>query len=179
MNMMERKDFAKIIILLNAAYKQKDYTLVSDDVQADMWYEMLCDLDYAICTKAVRNLVSRSPYPPKISNIRGEYARLVQPQQMTAQEAWTIVRDAIRGNTAFEELPKIIQETVVDSSQLWEWGQCPSKEVDTVIQGYFKKAYEVVVNRKTDEVIIGQIGAKDGAYAIAEKVAERLEAKYD
>lgn len=176
---MSREEFSKIILLLNAAYKQKDYTMISDKMQADLWYEMLSDLDYAICTKAVRNLISRSPYPPKISDIRGEYARLIQPQQMTAQEAWAIVRDAIRGSTKFEELPKIIQETVVDSSQLWEWGQCPSKEVDTVIQGYFKKAYETVLNRKMDEAIIGQIGAKDGAYAIAEKVAERLEAKYD
>lgn len=179
---MTRTEFSKIILLLNAAYKTKDYVMIADKMQADMWYEMLKDLEYEICTKAVRNLVARSPYEPKISDVRSEYARLVQPKYMTAQEAWTIVRDAIRGNTAFEELPSIIQETVVDSSQLWEWGQCSSREVDTVIQGYFKKAYDNVVNRKVDDVVIGQIGAKDGEYFIEEKVQridKMLEEKYD
>lgn len=167
---MTRVEFSKIILLLNAAYKSKDYVMIADKMQADMWFEMLKDLEYEVCAKAVRNLIARSPYEPKISDLRSEYARLVQPQYMTAQEAWSVVRDAIRGSVPFEDLPKIIQEAVVDKAQLWEWGQCESKQVDTVIQGYFKKAYETVVNRKVDDAVIGQIGAKDGAFYIEEKI---------
>ena len=176
---MTRTEFSKIILLLNAAYKSKDGAMIADKMQADMWFEMLQDLEYEICTKAVRNLVARSPYQPHISDIRSEYARLIQKKQPSEQEAWAIVREAIRdsyyhASEHFDEFPEIIKKAVVDPGQLREWGQCKSEQVDTVIQSLFKRNYNSVLERERDEAVIGLIGAKDGAYAITERNVERL-----
>lgn len=172
---MTQEEFAQIAMLLHVAYKTQADAVRFDKDSLTVWFTMLQDLDADILKAAVINLIARSPYQPRISDVRLEYARITQPQRMSEQEAWATVRDAIRGSTKFEELPGDIQEAVVDKAQLWEWGQCESKQVDTVIQALFKKSYAAVLERKQTEAVLGKIGTAAGAFALEVKRRRELE----
>lgn len=176
---MTREEFGEIAMLLHVAYKtQADAVQFNDEETLTVWYIMLQDLDAETLKKAVVNLIARSPYQPRISDVRLEYARISQPKPLTEQEAWVIVRKAIRGNETYDNLPPDIQAAVVDPAQLWEWGQCESKQVDTVIQSLFKKSYTAVLADRQAQAVLGMIGTRAGACAAIEVGRrERLEAK--
>ena len=177
---MEKSEWKEVAMMLNVLYDDgKSLMFEKDDLEKmQAWYSCLCDLEYVGVAKAVKNIALKSPYRPKVSDIRKEYVNITQKPYMSEQEAWATVRDAIRGNVPFEDLPKIIQETVVDSAQLWEWGQCSSHEVDTVIQSLFKRQYQTIVDRHTEDAVLGQIGVKVGELiGIEQKTQERLGVK--
>lgn len=180
---MERIEFSKIVLVLNAAYRNNGKPMIEDKMQADVWYEMLKDLDYAVTEKAVKNMIARSPYQPTIADVRKEYARLVTAPEMGEGEAWALVRDAIRNGTygateEFAKLPPTLQKAVGNPMSLTEWASLSSKEVETVVQSNFLKALRTVQSREKDEAIVGAIGAKDGEYVgIAEQVLNMLEEK--
>ena len=175
MTFEEWKDVAKT---LNAIYEDKGGLMFETKEKILAWYTCLQDLDYQILCKAVRNHVINNKFRPSIPELRQEYVKLTTPQYPTAQEAWAIVRDGIRGSVPFEDLPEIIQATVVDKAQLWEWGQCESKQVDTVIQGLFKKAYETTVQRRFEDAVLGDVGARAGTMIEAHE-RMKLEVKED
>ena len=102
---------------------------------------------------------------------------------MTEQQAWSIVREAIRdslyhANEHFDEFPDIVKKAVVDPMQLAEWGQCESSEVDTVIQSLFKRQFRTLLDQEAEDAVLGQIGARVGELiGIEQKTQERLVAK--
>ena len=175
---MTFEEFKAIAKTLNAIYEDKGALMFETKEKMLAWYACLKDLDYEILSKAVKNHMLTSKFKPTIPELREAYARLVLPQYPTAQEAWAIVRDGIRGSVPFEDLPEIIQAAVVDKAQLWEWGQCESKQVDTVIQGLFKKAYEVTVQRRFEDAVLGDVGARAGTMIEAHEQF-KLEVKED
>lgn len=175
---MTEEEFGPIAMLLHVAYKTQPDAVRFDKQALTVWYTMLQDLDAGILKKAVVNIIARSPYQPRISDVRAEYAALTHPPKLSDQEAWAVVRDAIRGSVDFKDLPPDVQAAVVDPAQLWEWGQLESKQVDTVIQALFKKSYAAVLERQRDAAILGQIGTAAGAYAgIEQKARKALEVK--
>lgn len=180
---MERVEFSKIVLILNAAYRNNGKPMIEDKMQADVWYEMLKDLDYAVAEKAVKNMIARSPYQPTIADVRKEYARLVTAPAMGEGEAWGLVREAIRNGTygateEFAKLPPVLQKAVGNPMSLTEWASLSSKEVETVVYSNFMKALRGVQEREKDSAVVGAIGAKDGEYVgIAEKVLNMLEEK--
>lgn len=168
--MLTREQFKKIAGVLNVINGKN--MLIDDVAQAEVWYQCLKDLDYEICQKAVMNLALRSRYGVKIADVRAAYAEIVTAQELPVEEAWAIVREAIRdsyyhGKERFEKFPEIVRRVVVDPMQLQEWGQLPSKDVDTVIQAYFRKSYEDALLRKKNDAVLGDIGTKAGAFLVA------------
>lgn len=178
---MERVEFSKIVLVLNAAYRNNGKPMIEDKMQADVWYEMLKDLDYNVAEKAVKNMIARSPYQPTIADVRKEYARLVSAPAIGEGEAWAMVRDAIRNGTygateEFEKLPPALQKAVGNPMSLTEWASLTSKEVETVVQSNFLKALRAVQERDKEAAVVGAIGAKDGEYVgIAADVVKMLE----
>lgn len=171
---MTREEFAgKIAPAIDVINGGK---MLFDSVEkAEVWYRCLSDLDVKMCEKAVLNLALTHTYGIKIADIRKAYAELVTASDLPVEEAWAICREAIRGTYTFESLPEDVRKAVVDPMILWEWGQLSSKEVDTVIQGYFRKSYESVLERKKEDAVLGAIGAKAGAFALERKERMRLE----
>ena len=172
---MTREEFAgKIAPAIDVINGGK---MLFDSVEkAEVWYRCLSDLDAKMCERAVLNLALTSTYGIKIADVRKAYAELVTESSMPVEEAWAICREAIRGTYTFDSLPEDVRKAVVDPMILWEWGQLSSREVDTVIQGYFRKSYESVLDRKKEDAVLGAIGAKAGAFALEQKEQKRLEA---
>lgn len=180
---MELEEFSNVAKVLNAAYAGNEPMFKSSQ-QMQIWHSMLQDLPYEVVQAAVKNIIARSHFRPAISDIREECANITSPPVMSEQEAWAIVRPAIRNGIygskeEFSKFPDVIKEAVADPGSLSEWAQLPSNEVDTVIQSLFKRNYKTVVERKKNEAVIGAIGVKAGAMQrLAENVAKRLEADY-
>lgn len=172
---MTREEFAgKIAPAIDVINGGK---MLFDSVEkAEVWYRCLSDLDTELCERAVLNLALTHTYGIKIADIRRAYAELVTAADLPVEEAWALCREAIRGTYTFESLPEDVRKAVVDPLQLWEWGQLTSNQVDTVIQGYFRKSYESVLMRKKEDAVLGAIGAKAGAFYIEQKEQKRLEA---
>jgi hypothetical protein len=177
----EWKSVAKI---LNALYDDGHYMFEAQDVaKMQAWYSCLSDLDYKVVCVAVKNLAMKSPYKPKISDIRQEYMNIVSTPALGEQEAWEIVRDAIRNGIygaedEFNKFPPEVQAAVVTPWALSEWAMLASTEIDTVIQSQFKRSYRSTIERDEKERVLGAIGAKAGSMAqLAENVAKRLEDK--
>ena len=182
---MEKSEWKEVAMMLNVLYDDgKSLMFEKDDLEKmQAWYSCLCDLEYVGVAKAVKNIVLKSPYRPKVSDIRKEYALITRQAQLTEQQAWSIVREAIRdslyhANEHFDEFPDIVKKAVVDPMQLAEWGQCESSEVDTIIQSLFKRQFRTLLDQEAEDAVLGQIGARVGELiGIEQKTQERLVAK--
>lgn len=180
---MTRDEFRKIANMLNAAYSEKGYTFIASKEQAEGWYELLSDLDYTICSKAVVNIVTTTEKPPKVATIRNAYFELTTEGGMTEGEAWAMVREGIRNGIygavdEFGKFPPDIKRAVGAPMSLSEWAMMSSDDVETVIHSQFLRAYREVRAMEKQERVIGQIGAKRGSMAeLAEMVAKQLEGK--
>lgn len=182
MTMDEWKDVAKI---LNAMYDDGGRYMfeVTDKAKMQTWYSCLSDLDYKVVCIAIKNIAMKSPYKPKISDIRQEYMLITSMPTLNEQAAWDMVRDGIRNGTygavdEFNKFPEVIQKAVGSPMSLTEWAALESSEVETVVQSLFKRAYRAEVERQSKDNVLGQIGAKAGSMArLAESVADRLESK--
>lgn len=182
---MEREEFNNIVMVLNATYSTKNYTMISSKEQALVWYTMLSDLDYTIARQAVVNLIARSPYQPTVADIRNEYASLTNRAELGEAEAWTMVRDGIRNGTygateEFSKFPAAIQRAVGSPMSLSEWAMLSSSEVETVVQSQFLRAYRAACAEQKTENALGAIGAKKGSMVeLAEQIAKRLDGVRD
>ena len=135
------------------------------------------DLDYEIAVAAIKNHICKSPYVPKVSDIRHEYAEITTKQTLTEAEAWSMVREAIRNGyygaeEEFAKLPAEVQEAVGRPSSLTEWSQMESGTVESVIQSYFRKAYSQVITRNKTQALLGEVGTPAGALAL--ELAQKL-----
>lgn len=165
-------EWKEVVQLMNVMYDDGGRLMFEKTDKAKLlgWYSCLSDLEYEGVAKAVRNLVMKSPYKPKVYDIRNEYMNLISETMLTEHEAWTMVRDGIRNGTygaseEFAKLPPLVQDAVVSPSSLYEWAQLSSEEVDTVIQSLFKRQFRSVVERSTTDKVLGAIGTKNGELA--------------
>ena len=175
------EEFSKLVGVLNSAFRQKDYVMIKDKAQAMIWYEILSDLDYDVARRAVMNLIAKSKFAPSIAEIRQEYALITNPQQMGEGEAWDMVREGIRNGIygateEFEKFPDTVKRAVGSPASLSDWAMMSSADVETVVQGLFKKAYRVECEKENKDAVLGAIGTRAGEMQrLTETVAKLLE----
>lgn len=177
------QEWAEIAGLLNAAYKTSGGALFDDTKTVNAWFLLLEDLDGRALKAAAINLITKSPYSPKISDLRAEYVRITTPDVLPDLEAWAVVRDGIRNGLygateEFAKMPPDVQKAVGSADSLTEWAMLKPEQVETVIQSQFLTAYRAQKERRHNDSVIGRIGAKNGAFAalVADTVA-KLEEK--
>lgn len=98
---MSRQEFAVIAAALGSAYGEKRYMQSKQD--ADLWYSMLKDIDYAVCETAVRQLIATVKFHPTIAEIREKAAMLKTDTIRDWSEAWGSVVYAIRRYGMYRE----------------------------------------------------------------------------
>lgn len=181
---MTMQEWREVAQMMNLLYDDGRLMFESDDKAKLMaWYSCLSDLEYEGVAKAVRNLVMKSPYKPKVADIRKEYVAITTTDVMLEQEAWQYVKLALRNSTygseeEFAALPQIVQDAVVSPDALKEWSQLDSEEVNTVIQSLFKRQFRGVAEQRANSRVIGTLGTKNGELAaLAASTAGKLEQK--
>jgi hypothetical protein len=103
---------------------------------------------YELVAAAVKAFISGDGkgFPPAIGQIKERIRQITQPEEMTEQEAWTLVSKALRNSTygseeEFAKLPPEIQAVVHDPGQLRQWATSPADEVETVIASNFMRSF--------------------------------------
>ena len=122
-----------------------------------IWHKMLGDLDYTIAEMAVQKLISESPYPPTIHDIRKRVVEVQFPDLPTAAEAWGIMLKNIRNYGSYrvqeglDALPPVVKEV----AQYMGYKEiCQTEEPEGVTRAHFMKMYEQILNRRKGEQIL-------------------------
>lgn len=146
---MNREDTLKILAVLRGAYANfyRGATRQEAKDTVNLWQCMFADYDYDIVNAAVHALIVSDikGYPPTIGQVMEKIRFLIQPQEMTENEAWAIVYKAICNSAydsvaQFEALPLEIKSVVHDPAQLKAWATDPDFNIG-VESSNFKRSF--------------------------------------
>jgi hypothetical protein len=149
---MTREDTIKILSVLRGAYPAfyRDITKQEAESTIALWESMFDEEPYEIVGAAVKAFISGDGkgFPPAIGQIKERIRQITQPEEMTEQEAWSLVSKALRNSTygseeEFAKLPPEVQAVVHDPGQLRQWAISPADEVETVIASNFMRSFRV------------------------------------
>lgn len=147
---MEREEFAVLVKAMKAVYSEP--TFIPDQDAFNVWYELLNDISYELCSGAIKKYMSTEKFPPRISDIRKLSIDLISPEPMTELAAWSLVRKAISNSLynaqeEFEKLPEECQRAIGNARSLKEYAMMDANTVESVIQSNFLRSYKVACKR--------------------------------
>lgn len=156
---MTKAETAKVIAVLQVNYPD-NFRGKSDAILAatvDMWSRAFADDEYAVVSAAVMaHIVSdTNRFMPPVGVIKAKIAELTSPEEMTEQEAWGLVANAIRNgiygaSEEFAKLPPAVQRAVGGAQQLREWATMDADTVQSVVASNFQRSYRVALQREKD-----------------------------
>ena len=156
---MTREDTIKILSVLRGAYPAfyRDITKQEAESTIALWESMFDEEPYELVAAAVKAFISGDGkgFPPAIGQIKERIRQITTPEEMTEQEAWSLVSKALRNSTygseeEFKKLPPEVQAVVHDPGQLKQWAMSPAEDVETVIASNFMRSFRAKqkVNRE-------------------------------
>lgn len=167
---MTRTEMGKMMALLQATYPAY-YKDVSDDDAASivtLWNEMFADDPAELVTAAVKRLIlsDNKGFPPTIGQIKDNMHKITHPDEMNAQEAWTLVKKAVRAYCLYDKpetnpyykLPKAVQRAIGGPGQIRDWSMMDEDAFDSVEGSHFKRAFQVMAEREREQEKLPQSG---------------------
>lgn len=177
---MTRNEISEILQILQLNYPQsfKGWDKEQSSLYAQMWFEAFKDVPKDVMVQAVKSIIygDKREFAPNIGQVNAKIYELFNQDEMSADKAWNIVRNAIRRSgwysvEQFNNLPKDIQRIVGSPAQLEAWSQCSSEQVSTVIASNFMKSYREQQNREKSKKLL------DYSLMIGSSKAESIETK--
>lgn len=156
---MTKAKAAKVIAVLQVNYPDNFRGKSDETLKAtvDLWFRAFSDDEYAVVSAAVMaHIVSdTNRFMPPIGVIKAKITELTSPEEMTEQEAWGLVANAIRNgiygaSEEFAKLPPTVQRTVGGAQQLREWAMMDSDTLHSVVASNFQRSYRVALQREKD-----------------------------
>lgn len=156
---MTYAETAKVMAVLHAVYPNFYRNAGADDAAAlvGLWAELFADDDYAAVNAAVKALIASDEkgFPPTAGAVRAKIRQLTQPQELSPQEAWTLVVKAVRNGyygaaEEFEKLPPEVQRVVGSPAQLKEWSDFESTTLHSVVASNFQRSYAQKMQQKKE-----------------------------
>jgi hypothetical protein len=188
---LNKSETAKIMATLKMAYPQYYKNMSADELDAAvrLWQDMFDSEPYAEVAAGIKAFMASESkgFPPSIGQVKEKIALLTRPQDaMTEQEAWTLVKKALRNSAygyleEYEKLPEAVKSVIGSPSVLREWGQVDMRELDTVVASNFMRSYRARVQHEREYAALPE-SVKQFANAIAERVArfeDRGEFRYE
>ncbi len=146
---MDLKETIKIMSVIRAAYPRFYMGQGQEELNAAarVWQVMLADYDYQTVSIAVKALIATCKYPPVIAELTEQIYLLNNPDELTAIEAWGLVKKALKNSTynaeaEFLKLPEEVRVVVGSSEQLRCWALDEEGATDTVTASNFQKSYK-------------------------------------
>ena len=151
----------------------RDMTAADRNALVELWKRQFADADYPTVIAAIDSIIATdtSGFMPSIGRVKEEIIKLTTPSMLTEQEAWNLVKNAIRGASVsrssilyiagqtdgkttaqrnFEKLPNELQRIVGSPNQLADWGAMDSKVVDSVVASNFMRSYRVRIKSERE-----------------------------
>lgn len=164
---MTKAEVAMILTVLAAVYPKFEV----DDLKVQVWHEMLGDLDYATANMAVKKLILENTFPPSIAEVRKAAAEIMNPDVMTAAEAWGEVERAVRAYGYYQETEALasLPPRVAKVVRLIGWREICLNEEPGVVRGQFLKMYAQVAEREQKELLL-PAGLRNQIQILAERM---------
>ncbi len=173
---MTREETLAIMSVLKAAYPAYYRDMKRDEAEGivGLWQEMFKDEPVEVVAVAVKAHIASDVkgFPPHIGAIKDAIIKIKHPEQMTALEAWSIVRKAIRGasispssrvadangvlsdkTTAeinFEAMPEVLQRIVGSPRELARWADMDDEVLSSVVASNFQKSYKARISHERE-----------------------------
>jgi len=164
---MTKAEIAKILAVLAASYPKFEV----DDLKVQVWHEMLGDLDYATANMAVKKLILENAFPPSIAEVRKAAAEIMNPDVMTAAEAWGEVERAVRTYGSYQEIEALASLSPRTAKVVRQigWREICLNEEPGVVRGQFLKMYQQVQERDRREMLL-PAGLRNQIQILAERM---------
>lgn len=147
---MNREETKEVLTLIKDTYsvfnKQPEKIKVS---ALDNWTALFAEDPQDIVIAAVKAFIvsDTKGFPPVPGQIKEKIKIIMQPKEMTEQEAWQLVHKAIKAGAYMEnaraeheKLPDVIK-SIVTAAQLREWALSDVDSVQTVIASNFMRSF--------------------------------------
>ena len=141
---LTREEFATLVKGINAVFAD----CIKDKDAFDVWYALLSDLSYKVCSTAVHKYMMTEKFPPKPADIRRLSSNITTGDVPSEIEAWAMVRKAVEGlswddpQKSFDKLPEVVQKAVGNPMNLKEWAMSDIGDFETVISSNFMRTYK-------------------------------------
>lgn len=156
---MTTEETKKVLSVLRASYP-KYYQNMNTHDQANLinvWADIFAEDNGAMVLEAVKGYIrsNSSGYPPVPGQITEIMYKFVNPHEMSEQEAWSLVMNALRNSIycaedEFSNLPEQIQRIVGNPRQLREMAMMDTQTLNSVVSSNFQRSYRNVANRDKD-----------------------------
>ena len=160
---MTRNEISEILQILQLNYPQsfKGWGKDQSSLYAQMWFEAFKDVPKDIMVQAVKSIIygDKREFAPNIGQVNAKIYELFTQDEMSPDEAWSIVRNAIKRSgwyslEQFNNLPENLRRIVGSPAQLEAWSQCSSEQVSTVIASNFMKSYREQQSREKSKKLM-------------------------
>ena len=151
---MTREEVKLILATIAEVFPKNLMTTVTAQT-VNIWAQMLDDMDYKRATIALAHWIQTQKYPPTIADLRELTAVQTTTNQMTAEQAWGKLQDAIRkfGYTMPKEAAEYLGEeiwTIVNRFGYNYFCQMPVDEASTYF-AHFRNAYNGEVKKQNEQ----------------------------
>lgn len=158
---MTRNEFQILLKGMKAVYT--DPKFIPDQTAWEIWYRLLCDLDYRVANIALERYMQTSSYPPKPADIRSHAAQITNPEinDISPEEAFCYIRNAAQDGSYhskenFAKLPLLIQKTIGSSENLSEIARMDPEEFETVEKSHFIRSYIAICEREKNDAKVSE-----------------------
>ena len=176
---MTKKGVSQMITMLRTMFPQSYAKQSENDTAAllYLWNDLMIDYDDQTVFLALKSWLSTSTsgFPPTPGMIRAEIHKLTDKEELTEQEAWNLVKKAIRNcdmidpSGEYDKLPDDIKRLVGSSSTLLEWACMDTENLHTVVASNFQRSYRTRQKQAKEQAAIPQ-SVKD----LIEQTRERI-----
>ena len=154
-------EIGRLVYAIRGTYPKYYANMGAEDLKglSMAWALVLGEYDFSIASRAVQLYLTNDTtgFPPSPGQIVDAIHKITNPRiaEMTATEAWALVRKAIRNGyygaeEEFAKLPTACQRAIGSPSNLRELAQLDIDQVETVEQSHFIKAYNTQVIRERE-----------------------------
>lgn len=182
---MTRSEALKIFSILKSAYPNAYKGMTKDDANGviNLWCSMFDDEDINYIAIAVKAFITTDTkgFPPTIGQLKNMIYKLKSPEEMTEQEAWNHVLEALKNScynseSEYKKLPEVIQRILGSPATLREWAMIDRDTLCTVTASNFMRSYKARAKNERDYLSLPQsvrdIAAKLGANMSMDKLLE-------
>ena len=145
---MDRDEFKILVKGMKAVYPQP--TFIPDQDAFNMWYALLGDLAYDVCSVAIKQYMLTNKFPPTVAEIRELTASIENGEPMTWGESWERAMTAVRRYGSYNQVEAMnsldpLTRKCVDSIGFMQL--CMSENI-MVERAHFQKIFEIFAKRE-------------------------------
>ena len=161
---MTKDDAALVLAVLKTAYPGSYHGMSVQEAKATvaLWAGMF-DEPREVVEAAVKALILEQPdreFAPTIGQVKARIYKLMNPDELTAQEAWVLVSRAVtrcdmqNPSKEYGKLPPAVQRAVGSANQLREWGMVDEDIFGSVIASNFRKIWDKQQTREREQAAL-------------------------